>query len=132
MHRSVVGLCAALLLLGCGQEEPSAVTVTQADNGKSLNLPQRAILTVTLPSNGTTGYQWQAVAVPPNLKLAASDYAAPPSARGPAVAGEGGSQSFLFHTVASGSGTLQLVYRPAWNPKAQPDETFRLNVQVEE
>ena len=108
---------------------PSERVITEAQNRQAVTLPRNATLTLRLEANGTTGYEWQIVNLPRNLKLVGTAYdaqAQPPAA--PQIAGAGGAQRLTFKAVAAGRGALRLIYRQPWNPTARPERSFRISV----
>ncbi len=84
---------------------------------------------VTLPSNRTTGYQWQ-LGRPLDervVKLIGSEYRAPDS-RQP---GAGGSEVWIFEARGPGEATIILHYVRPWEKSAPParTDTFTLLVR---
>ena len=67
-------------------------------------------LTVKLPGNPTTGYNWYPVSVPDMLKQQGAPSHKPDSS----LIGAGGETSFSFLATGTGSGKLELAYRRAW------------------
>jgi inhibitor of cysteine peptidase len=108
---------------------PAERVITEAQNRQTITLGRTTTLILRLEANSTTGYEWQIVMLPRNLKLVATAYEAPAQApSAPLVAGAGGAQRLAFKAVAAGRGTLRLVYRQPWNRGARPERTFQVTV----
>ena len=103
------------------------IVATEAQRGSTLRLAPRDRLRLSLPSNGTTGYTWTAVALPPNLRALDGDIEAPPQRQGAAIVGAGGRQVLMFEAVRRGGGVLRLRYQQAW-AGGSSGETFSLRV----
>lgn len=89
-----------------------AITLSEADHGTTVSLQPGDQLTVQLSSNPTTGYNWD---LAPNPDFSISH------AFDPGNGGQGGGGRDLFTLVpqAQGqSGTLQFVYKRAWERSA--------------
>jgi inhibitor of cysteine peptidase len=115
------------------QPAPESVTtkLTEADNGKPVTLSVDQTLSLTLPSNPSTGYSWKitsddrAVLVPlgePQFNVS-----------GTPRPGAGGTETFNFKAVAPGTTTLTLVYVRPWetNVTPTPDDTWSAQVTVQ-
>jgi inhibitor of cysteine peptidase len=104
-----------------------AVTaVTAADDGTSVALDVGDRLIVTLEGNPTTGFTWEVDGtVPANLvQLGQPLFVADSDA-----IGSGGTFTFRFEAVASGSGTLRLIYHRPFETVA-PEDSFEVTVTV--
>ncbi len=109
----------------------SGPVVTLAQHDRPIRLARGETLTLRLESNGTTGYQWEIVSFPRNVRRVGDRYEAPPQGPGPSpIAGAGGNQIFTFKAAAPGRGTLRLVYRQPWNRQERPEQSFRLVVVI--
>ena len=105
----------------------STITLTRADDGRTVDLSSGDALELRLKENPTTGYQW---ALEPDggavLALEASDYVAP---TGPAVGG-GGERVFTFKARQAGSATVRLKLWRAWEGEKSITERFAATVHV--
>ena len=125
MKHLLIGFSAAALLAGSAQ----AAVVTEKQNRGIVRLARGEPLTLILEANGTTGYEWQIVERPRNLKRVSQTYLSLKQAPGaPAAVGAGGRQQFTFKPLAKGRGTLRLVYRQSWNGGDSSADTYRLTV----
>ncbi len=106
----------------------SPITVTDADNGKSIEVAKGGTLLVRLTSNPTTGYEWVVTGNPATLELLKSDFARDPEAKN--MVGAGGTQTLQFAATAAGSAALKLEYRRPWEKDVAAAKTFRVTVVV--
>ena len=127
-----LGLAAA----ACGDDDnnngkaPAEVQLTQADNGKSVNVSNGGTLIVALTSNPSTGYAWSVVSPEPkNLELDGQPKYVPPGSTTPVV-GAPGTEVFTFKAVEKGTSTLKMEYRRSFEPNEPAQETFSVEVQV--
>ena len=115
------------LALGCDNSsaDASSAAVTQSQNGETIALPKGESLTIELPGNPTTGYEWTVAQLDPAfLRLADSTYAPDSSA-----IGSGGTYTFRFETLQPGATTLALAYRRSWETTAS-DQSFSIGVNI--
>ncbi len=136
MIRSAIIICLATLfltLLALGQNDPPSVassspamTVTDQENGKTINLSKAATLVVELASNPSTGYSWALDGDPSPLKLVNSEYKQDQSGK----IGATGTLRFRFEATAAGASTLKLVYHRPWEKHVAPAKKFTLKVNV--
>ena len=106
----------------------SAITVTDQDNGKSIEVAKDGTVMVRLASNPTTGYGWNLAGDPAPLELVKSDFARDPQARN--MAGAGGTQTLQFVAPAAGSAALKLEYRRPWEKDVPAAKSFKVTVVV--
>jgi len=88
------------------------------------NLIVGDMLEVRLPGNPTTGYTWQAVAAPAQLRQQGE----PVHHSDSQLIGAGGITSFKFSVTAAGDGTLDLAYRRPWEKDAPAAKTCRIQL----
>jgi inhibitor of cysteine peptidase len=105
----------------------STMTVTDQNNGKTIDLAKGGTLVVELSSNPSTGYSWALTGDPAPLKLVSSDYKQTDQA---GKMGAPGVQQFRLEATAPGSSALKLVYRRPWEKSVAPARTFALHVKV--
>jgi inhibitor of cysteine peptidase len=113
------------------KQKPStvpAITLTEHDNGKEVDLSTGGVLIVKLASTPSTGYDWALAADPAPLKLQKSTFHA--KAAGANMAGAGGTTVFRLMASSSGMTTLTFVYRRAWEYNVPPMKTFSVRVNV--
>jgi inhibitor of cysteine peptidase len=137
MARSAIIMVAATLFLALlsNAQNPSAsaasalstMTVTDQDDGKTMDLAKGGTLVVELSSNPSTGYSWAVKGDPAPLKLVSSDYKQPEQS---GKVGAPGAKQFRLEATMPGVSTLKLVYRRPWEKDVAPARTFTLHVNV--
>jgi inhibitor of cysteine peptidase len=139
----VCALAASVLALaGCAvqaanqaPDEPGRVViggpmkVGEAANGTEVPLESGQMLEIALKGNITTGYDWALDgALPSQVTTVTDEYVSDTGS--PGVAGAGGTHTFIYEAVASGTGTLKLKYRRSFEPKKTAAQTFTITVVV--
>jgi inhibitor of cysteine peptidase len=98
---------------GRESDQMAAITLTRADDRRTVELRTGEVVTVRLEENPTTGYQW---ALEPAgdevLSLEGSEHVRTP---GSAVGG-GGERVFTLRAKKVGSAILRARLRRAWEP----------------
>ena len=123
----------ALVGTGCATR-PVTHTVTQADNGTTVNLSTGDYLVVHLESNPSTGYSWQTPelnswVIAPTKRPSFSPSNAT-NAEGQKLMGAAGTFTQEYRAVGPGTATLKLSYMRPWETNAEPGKTFDLTVVV--
>jgi predicted secreted protein len=93
--------------------EPSTKIITG-----SIEKTVGEIFTITLDSNATTGYSWEAGYDESFLELVSSTYISPNTD----LVGAGGSEEFVFKTLLQGTTELTMNYRRSWEEGVDPIE----------
>ncbi len=106
----------------------SVMTLTEQDNGKTIELTKGATLIVKLSSNASTGYSWSVQSKSPLLKLLDSNYKEKKQLA--QVAGAPGVQTFQWQATGAGNATLKLEYRRPWEKDEPPAKTFSVSLQI--
>ena len=104
------------------------LTVTDADNGKDIDITSGQILQVKLKSNAGTGYAWTLSGDPAPLKLIKTSTQHSKNTSGKA----GAPQMSVFQLQATSAGltNLTFVYRRSWEFNVPPAKTFSIRVNV--
>jgi inhibitor of cysteine peptidase len=135
--RIILMVLAAITFIGCSANQKvvaspsdsrSAITVTEQDDGKSIELAKGQTLFVRLASNWTTGYQWMPQGDPGPLELLKSDVAR--DALGEKVVGVGGTQVLQYAAKSAGKAVLKLEYRRSWEKDVAAAKSFAVTVVV--
>ncbi len=131
MHRKLLwgGLAWTLLVAGCGGAKE--VKVGAAANGSEIAVQQGQAVVVALESNPSTGYGWEVAQNDGGVLVLEGEpqfESVPP--QGTPLLGAGGTQTFRFKTVGSGSAELKLVYHRSWETNVPPLQVFDLKVVV--
>ena len=118
---------ALALFSGCGTH---GTQITDADNGKQINVKSGDLFTLTLVSNPTTGYSWQVMEIDNTVLLQDGEPEYKQSPRSEGLVGAGGTETFHFKAVGSGKTTLSLGYMRPWE-SVPPSQTFTVQVVVQ-
>jgi predicted secreted protein len=102
------------------------VNVTEADNGKDLDMSSGQTLQVKLPSIAGTGYSWTVDGDPTPLKLTKHSTQRNKSAK----PGAAQVSVFQFSAASPGISRLTMVYRRSWEYNVQPAKKFEVKVNV--
>ena len=116
------------LLAACASAPKQNVTV-EKQSACPLKLKAGQNLTLTLPSNPTTGYRWaiQDSAGGVLRSLSPEVYKSADSGQ---LLGSGGQSTWRFQAFAAGSGRLRLTYQQPWEPEAEPAQVFDCAITV--
>lgn len=117
----------ALSLVSCGGS--SGTTVTQDQDGGSVELKTGAMLEVRLASNITTGFSWQLLDLQSGVLVQQGAAVYEENKPGSSL-GAGGVDIFRFKAAQPGEIVLKLVYRRLWETDVEPEDTFELLVVV--
>jgi inhibitor of cysteine peptidase len=127
MKITVLSLAVLLLFAGCNSA--GEVMLEESDNGGQISLEIGQILSITLPSNPTTGYSWEAIALEQAILAQSGNPEYVSEAEGDLV-GAGGTETFRFEAVASGEAQLTLIYHRQFEEGVEPIDTFSVTVEV--
>ena len=131
MNRLLKTLMFALVLVflaaGCTAAEP--VLLDENDRGAEILLETGQTLAIRLPSNPTTGYIWEAVALEQAIltQRSGAEYQAD---AGELADGAGGTETFYFEAAAPGRVELTLIYHQPFEPDEAPADTFTVTVEI--
>ena len=124
----IIALCMAVAANGHSSTSASIVTVTEADNGKAVELNAGQTLQVKLASNPSTGYDWTLDGDPSPLKLVKSFHQANKKTAG--MPGAPQTTVFKLSAASAGAANVRLVYRRSWEYNVAPAKTFSVRVNV--
>ena len=119
----------SLALLTACAHQPRQPVELDAESECPQRLQVGQSLTLTLPSNPTTGYRWL-VQNPANSilrSLGPEVYSHPEDA---GVVGSAGQSVWRYQAQATGEGHLILVYQQPWAPEVRPVKTFDCAITV--
>lgn len=105
--------------------------LTEADNGKTIEVHPGDIIRITLESNITTGYSWEnADKVDKDiLALDTNDYVSDPNPE--ELDGVGGNTVIVYRALKPGKAKIDLVYLQSWEP-SEFDTKFSVTVEASE
>ncbi len=117
----------ALLLAACtaqSSQGAAAVTVTDDQNGQTVEVRAGQTLNVGLKANPSTGYTWEVSQPLGFLQLQGEpEFKADTNA-----IGAPGRLTLQFKVTGAGSGPLQLVYHRPWEKGVAPIGSYTINV----
>ncbi|AZL72573.1 protease inhibitor I42 family protein [Pseudomonas oryziphila] len=116
------------LLTACAQQ-PQRNVELDAESECPTRLQVGQTMTLTLPSNPSTGYRWLLQNPAPEIlrALGPEVYSTPEEA---GIVGSGGTSTWRFQAKAAGEGHLILVYQQPWAPEVRPVQTFDCAIRV--
>jgi inhibitor of cysteine peptidase len=130
-------LVSLLLLSGCqaaseagNTPEPLSGEVVGVRDGQTLVRVGQS-LAIGLPSNATTGYQWQVSGVEGSVLTPGTPFGEEVTdAHQPGLVGVGGVTHWRLTAARPGSVTLTFTYRRAWERDIPPAETATYKIVV--
>ena len=125
-RKAVIALQFVVLLLFVGCGSGKAVQLDADDNGRLVELKRGQSMTVSLESNPTTGFRWEAIELD-EAKLQQVGEAVFETKSD--LVGASGIETFRFKATGVGETTLKLAYQRPWESKP-PLETFSCKVVV--
>lgn len=123
---------AALLVVSLTQVAactPSGpVKVGESANGTTVHMAVGQTLTIALPGNITTGYDWVLAGAPPSgFTTMSLSYTPTPTA---GVAGAGGVRTYVYKADTAGTVTIKLNYARSFEKGVAPAKVFTVTVVV--
>jgi inhibitor of cysteine peptidase len=113
---------------GEDEEIKAAKPITDADDGKTIQVATGQSFSIQLASNPTTGYKWAIQSVDKTLGYPKESYKS-----ASAAVGSGGTQRFTWSTKSpldlDGKHKITLAYARSWETKA-PLKTFTVTVEI--
>lgn len=111
------------LLAACAQQQVPKHVALANQRDCPLRLHSGQTLSLTLPSDPTTGYRWQVKnAGQPVLRSLGPEVYSNPEDAG--LVGAAGQSVWRFATQQAGTGSLSLVYQQPWAPEVVPVKSF--------
>ncbi len=105
---------------------PTQVTLTDANNGQTVELRTRQMLVISLKGNLTTGYSWAVSDTLPFLQAQGDPEYKPDSN----AVGASGVFTLRFKLTGSGNGRLMLAYRRPFETGVAPIQTYSVQVNA--
>ena len=115
------------LFSGCGTH---GTKLTSADNNRQITAKAGDTLTLTLDSNPTTGYSWQVMETDTAILVQTGDPEYKQASSSEGLVGAGGTETFHFDVVGTGTTTLELGYMRPWE-SVPPIDTFSVQVVIQ-
>ena len=130
MLRKILSLVtlAVVLIPATSCSPAKKVTLTAKDNGSQVDVKVGGQMVITLDSNPSTGYTWEAK----DLDTSMFEQVGDPmfSSSNPGLVGSGGTLTLTFKSLKAGTAALKLVYHRPWETGVDPIDTFAVTVTV--
>ncbi|WGM31642.1 protease inhibitor I42 family protein [Brevundimonas sp. NIBR11] len=131
---AVLGLSACNAAVSPPADEPASTQATANVEGLRDGQTTLAVgqtLTISLPSNATTGYRWQVAGVDGGVLLPGAPFGEEiTDAHRPGMVGVGGQTIWQFQAVRPGTTTLAFTYGRSWERDTPPAETATYTITV--
>jgi inhibitor of cysteine peptidase len=122
--------CGIALLAACSSQPKPSVSLEEKQLGKCpMQLHAGQTLTVTLPSNPTTGFRWVVADAAPGVlrSLGPEVYVTPEDA---GLVGAGGQSIWRYQAYQAGEGRLLMQYQRPWEVDVAPAKTVDCKLSV--
>jgi inhibitor of cysteine peptidase len=113
--------------MACSCSVKPAVTVTDADNGTTVEVNNGDILAVQLAAQLGTGFGWKVVTTDKKLELKGDPEQI---SKGDQKPGAPAYQSFKFKAVEKGETEVKLQYVEGWKKDTKPLKEFTVTVDI--
>ncbi len=123
----VLGACSPATHRQGSSPIPQEVTLTEEDDGSTVELGVGSTLEIVLPGNPTTGYSWEVASEETLVLMQIGEASFEPES---GALGAGGKLSLRFVAMASGETVLRLVYRRPFEEDAPAARSFEVTVKV--
>ena len=131
MKTTISTLTILVLIMGvltaCQTGSANAVTITEQDAGKTIELKTGDTLLVSLEGNITIGFSWIPAPQDPVLLEQVGDVVVTPASD---AVGAPGTLVLTFKATTAGQTTLHLDYKRSWEEGVTPEKTFDVTVVV--
>jgi inhibitor of cysteine peptidase len=103
------------------------LNLSDADNGRTIQLSVGQTVTISLEANASTGYTWEIKDLNQSIvqQVGQMEYKA-----GSQMPGAPGTATFRFRAMSPGQTTLTLIYHRPWEQNVPPAKTFSIQVAV--
>ena len=105
----------------------STVTLTQADNSKTVDVRRGDTIVVQLAENPTTGFRWAADNLDEQVVKPQNDSYSPASGGG---VGGGGTRTFTLLAAGAGTAPLRFKLWREWEGDKSITQRFEVNLRV--
>jgi len=127
MNRLIILVTASVLLVGSVIGCVSGQQKEYTDPRQDIEIGVGEQFIITLDSNPTTGYEWQADFDESLLGLVQDEFK--PAKTEPGMAGVGGKQSFTFQGVKKGKTEVTLTYKRSWEEGFAEQKVFVISIK---
>jgi len=99
--------------------------ITEKQNNATVPVNQGNTVTLMLPENPTTGFQWN-LTTTPGLTITGDIYV--PSDRTGTLVGSGGTHTWEITVAGTGRQDISAVYKRSWEPATGNETMFRVTL----
>jgi inhibitor of cysteine peptidase len=127
----LISLILLMLVLPLSSCLVAGKTLTEINNGDSLNLKINDTVEIKLESNPTTGYSWF---LSDNVDETIVSVTSPEfmeSKKDEELVGAGGYEIFNVKAIAKGKTDIILNYERPWEEGVEPLETFEITISID-
>jgi len=127
----IISLILLILVLSLSSCLVTGKTLTEKNNGDSLNLKINDTVEIKLESNPTTGYSWF---LNDNVDETIVSITSPEfmeSKKDEELVGAGGYEIFTIKAISKGKTDIILNYERSWEEGIEPLETFEITISID-
>ena len=121
-----LGIIIFFLLGSCSPHDES-LTITENDQGKTIEIQKGSLLNVELEGNPTTGYIWEVAPGSTKILLQTDE---PTFTNSSDALGAGGTITIKFKAQETGEGILKLIYHRPWEENVSPERAFSVKIII--
>ena len=120
----------------CGQAAAQMLSLTSADDGRSLDIRQGSEIELTLRENASTGFRWSLAPLDPALVELVSEQSLPNPGGGasspglPPPVGSPGQVVYRFKALSPGRTQIKLNHLRSWEGDPSTIDRFRLSLRI--
>lgn len=131
--KKIVAISLAILMLALFFSGCSAAgkTLTEKNNGDSINLKIGDDIEIKLESNPTTGYSWFLSDKFDSAIVSVTGPIYMESKNNKELVGAGGYEIFTIKAISKGKTSIILNYKRPWEEEVEPIETFEINISID-
>lgn len=116
-----------IILAACTSTGGDPLTLTEENNGQSVQIKNGQRLNIALEGNPTTGYNWEVDSINPAILKQVGE---PEFNAASGALGASGVITLQFQAISQGDTTLRLIYHRPWEQGMDPEKTFEATIVV--
>jgi inhibitor of cysteine peptidase len=117
-----------VIFLATACNSSNHITLTAADKGSQVDVKVGGLIDISLESNPSTGYTWEAQDLDTTMFEQLDDPVFRSS--NPNLIGSGGILTLTFKVLKAGTTSLTLVYHRPWETNVDPNDSFTVTLTV--
>jgi len=131
MNKAIItAICTAIVILVIIflLRPAKPITLTENDDGKTINAKVGQVICIKLQSNPSTGYDWYIKTKPDIVEAVGStEYTSNKDER---LVGAPGITQFEFKVTEKGTGKLTLIYKRNWEGELPSSQMFSITINA--